>query len=119
MLQVLCVADMRAGVAMSEPFRVPLKPNTVEILTPHNGDVFEPGQPVPLFGFTHSSVGSSDPDGLNWSSSIDGFLGSGAQVVAHALTPGRHGITLSGEDGLGGEISTSIYVKVLRPSTPV
>ena len=118
-LQVLCVADMRAGVAMSEPFRVPLKPNTVEILTPHNGDVFEPGQPVPLFGFTHSSVGSSDPDGLNWSSSIDGFLGSGAQVVAHALTPGRHGITLSGEDGLGGEISTSIYVKVLRPSTPV
>jgi len=118
-LQVLCVADMRAGVAMSEPFRVPLKPNTVEILTPHNGDVFEPGQPVPLFGFTHSSVGSSDPDGLNWSSSIDGFLGSGAQVVAHALTPGRHGITLSSEDGLGGEISTSIYVKVLRPSTPV
>jgi hypothetical protein len=114
LLQVLCAADMRAGVATSAPFAVPMKANAVEILTPHNGDVLEPGQPVSLFGFSHSAAGSGNSDGLNWSSSIDGFLGSGAQVIVAALTPGRHRITLAGEDGLGGEISTSIYVTVPR-----
>jgi hypothetical protein len=103
---------LRTGVATSEAFHVSRKPRAVEILSPRNGDVFKANQSVNLCGFSHSIEGSGDPNDLNWSSGIDGYLGSGAQVIAAKLAPGRHRITLSGDDGMGGETSTSIYIKV-------
>jgi hypothetical protein len=112
LVQVLCTVDLRASIATSAPFRVPVKANILEILSLRNGDVVEAGKPVALFGFSRSSAGSGDFSGLNWSSSIDGFLGSGPQVVVPLLTAGRHRITLEGDDGLGGETSASIIVRV-------
>jgi hypothetical protein len=112
LIQVLAVADLRTGVATSEPFQVRVKAPVVEILTPHSGDAFEQGQPVAFFGFARSVAGSGDSDALNWSSSIDGFLGSGMQIDSSSLTPGRHRITLSADDGARGESTTSIYIKV-------
>lgn len=112
-LQVMTASDLRTAVATSEPFQVSRKPRGIEILSPKNGDVFDVSQVVSFFGFSESLEGSGDPDELNWNSSIDGYLGSGAHVLPSMLTPGRHRITLSGDDGVGGEISKSIYIRVL------
>ncbi len=112
-LQVTAASGLRTATATSESFKVARKPRAIEILSPKNGDVVEASQSVSLFGFSQSLEGSGDPDGLNWSSSIDGYLGSGNQVIPAMLTPGRHRITLSGDDGMGGETSKSIYIRVL------
>lgn len=112
-LQVTAVSRGRIGTTTSVPFQVARKPRITEILSPQNGDVIDASQSVSFFGFSQSLEGSGDPDGLNWSSSIDGYLGSSAQVIPSTLTPGRHRITLSGDDGMGGETSKSIYIMVL------
>lgn len=114
-LQVAAVSQQRISIATSESFQVSKKPGSIEILSPKNGDVVDASASVTFFGFSQSLEGSGDADGLNWSSSIDGHLGSGAQVIPSTLTPGRHRITLSGDDGTGGEISKSIYLRVVLP----
>lgn len=112
-LQVTAASGLRTGIATSESFQVARKPRAIEILSPKNGDVVYASQSVSFFGFSQSLEGSGDSDGLNWSSSIDGYLGSGNQVIPSTLTPGRHRITLSGDDGMGGETSKSIYIRVV------
>jgi hypothetical protein len=112
-LEVTSASRQRIGSATSESFQVPRKPRAIEILSPRNGEVVEASASISFFGFLQSLEGSGDPDGLNWSSSVDGYLGSGNQVIPSALTPARHRITLSGDDGMGGETSKSIYIRVL------
>jgi hypothetical protein len=112
-LEVTSASRQRIGSATSESFQVPRKPRAIEILSPRNGEVVEASGSISFFGFLQSLEGSGDLEGLNWSSSVDGHLGSGNQVIPSTLTPARHRITLSGDDGMGGETSKSIYIRVL------
>lgn len=103
---------IRTGVATSESFSVPPKPFKPSIISPQNGDTFALGESVHLFGVASSPDGSAES--LNWSSKIDGHLGTGSQVIVHTLSAGRHCVTLSADDGCNGEASKSIYITV-RP----
>src|SRR5436190_24175754 len=85
------------------------------LVSPRNGATFIQGESVPLFGVGYSPAGGSvEPEILNWSSSIDGFLGTGQQLVVHTLSGGRHCITLSADDACGGDPPDDEELKLSR-----
>lgn len=111
-IQVLASAGFRTGQATSEPFAVANKRRKPMIISPDNGAIVIEDDSVHLFGFVQSPEGSVGTEELTWSSSINGFLGSGPENVIHTLSVGRHHITLSTEDGCGDEASTCINLTV-------
>ena len=111
--QVLASDGILTSVATSTPFAVSRKPWQVTILSPANGDSAVLCESVHLLGFAHSvEGGSQEPEDLVWSSSIDGRLGLGPEVTVHTLSLGRHRITLTGNDGRGGDTSASVVITV-------
>jgi hypothetical protein len=77
---------------------------------PTDGDEFEPGESI-----SFSAVHSWDPDGdtlrYEWTSDIDGGLGSDA-IFENTLTAEHHLITLTVSDDFGGENTASITIDV-------
>ncbi|GIW34045.1 MAG: hypothetical protein KatS3mg072_1378 [Meiothermus sp.] len=75
------------------------KPPAVQIAAPSNGSSF------PFAQDTTYKATATDPNGGNliirWSSSLDGDLGSGAQITKHFTSPGTRVITAVAEDSLG------------------
>lgn len=67
-----------------------------------------------MFAVAHSPDGSHSSEELNWTSSIDGFLGSGSQLIVHTLSIGRHCISLEVGDGCGNETSDRINITIKR-----
>ena len=113
--QILASEGILTSKATSVSFIVPHKPYKPLIILPQNKDLFVIGEPVHLFGAAHSPKGSADPNLLNLASSIDGYLGSGSQLIVHTLSVGRHCITLSiNDDSCGDEVSTSRNI-IIRP----
>lgn len=82
----------------------------VAIVTPVTGTAFPPSESVDLIGE------ASDRDGggtmLTWRSSLDGVLGSGAEVEASELAYGRHTIWLIATDDEGQSDSASVELTV-------
>jgi hypothetical protein len=51
-----------------------------------------------------------------WISNAAGFIGYGNELITNALPAGRHKITLSVADGLGGESLAEVFLKIVHPS---
>jgi len=112
----------RSGSASISIVVDPAPPNaSVQIVSPANNtyiDVNTSATSAPV-----NLVGSGSPGmQLSWSSSIDGNLGSGANITpsltvqnqGNCATPTKHVITLNGHDNLGRNASASITI-YLRP----
>jgi hypothetical protein len=98
LFQVLATAGLRTGIATSEPFRVPERPARLLIGSPRDGDRVTAGSSVYLFGAAFLPGGATaSPDRLRWSSSRDGALGVGSQVIVQTLSVGEHRITLESD----------------------
>jgi hypothetical protein len=111
--QLLSTAGLRTTVVETEPFALPRKPVRAFILAPETGTSLGQGAPVTLRGGGFSpDFGSSDFEDLIWTSNIDGYLGVGHEVVLHRLALGRHRISLTMADGLGGEANASVFLVV-------
>jgi hypothetical protein len=111
--QVVASAGTRTALAETGTFSVPQKPRKVYILSPERDSTFRRGEPVVLLGGGFSpDFQTTDFEDVTWTSSIDGLMGVGYQVIVHTLSVGRHKITLSFPDGLGGEASGSIFVRI-------
>lgn len=111
--QVLASEGVRTSTATSEVLVVPRKPQVVSIISPHEGDILHEGNPVHLLGMAISpEERSAKPEDLRWSSSIEGFLGTGVQLMTQTLSPGKHNLTLRKKDILGGEVSKTISITV-------
>ena len=109
-LQVLASSGVRTASATSAPFSVALKPAGVLIVAPQDGATFGPKQPVALWGAVDAMQGDASPQDLEWSSSLDGVLGTGAQVCADRISAGSHRITLSLPNRPGASQAVSIQV---------
>jgi serine protease len=86
-------------------------PPVVEITSPADGATFTEGDTVTFNGAASDAEDGSLSDGISWTSSLDGSLGSGASVSA-ALSVGTHTITASVTDADGASASDSISVVV-------
>ncbi len=110
--QVVASKGFRTGVATSEPVRISQKPREPFIVSPEEGDRFADGELVQFLGLSRSPTGASQEGTLQWSSSIDGYLGSGGVLVEHALSVGAHRITLDTDASLKNEASASVTIRV-------
>ncbi|MDW8270700.1 MAG: hypothetical protein RMN24_16190, partial [Anaerolineae bacterium] len=54
-----------------------------------------------------------------WTSSLDGALGTGAQLTVSTLRAGKHRITVRAEDGQGGVATAAVTVTVRDDLTEV
>ena len=92
---------------------VPFKPPDVQIDFPPDGSTFVLGQTVILSGRARGPDrrGISD-SGYSWTSTQDGSLGTGGEIVTTGLSLGSHTIALRVRDseGLSGEASIQLTV---------
>jgi uncharacterized protein (TIGR03437 family) len=110
-IRVTATDGIRSVSAESATFRVPFKAPEVYIDdTPAN---ITTGQDLPLiaevFDLQDDVVADSR---ILWRSSLSGILGAGAQIVARALAPGRHVITVTATNSLGLTTVDTITVDV-------
>jgi hypothetical protein len=105
-LLAACSGDSSSGN------RAPL----VEITAPFTGNAFDVGDEVELEG------SASDPEdgdlagaSLEWTSDVDGALGTGATLTTDALTLGSHGIRLTATDSGGKSNSATVHIRIAEP----
>jgi hypothetical protein len=98
-MRVVASDGFNGASADSGVFFVPTHPPQVEILSPMEGEVFYPGQLVVLEGSAFDMEdGQLGGDRLEWSSSLDGPLGTGTYTDTVGLSTGEHIITLLATD---------------------
>lgn len=118
LVRVLVSDGVNTGTATSEAFAVPRKnPSIAEIDTPAPGYTQAAADPIILVGAAH------DPDDgmltgadLQWSSSLQGLLGSGSPLST-MLQPGAHTITLTATDS-DGNVATATTDVVIGGAPP-
>ena len=95
---------------ISVPDRAPI----VSILSPGSGGEFAQGTSVVFtgMGFDIEELGLPD-EHMRWESSVDGSLGEGQELMTRTLSPGKHTITLHGQDGAGNDGTASIEVTIV------
>ena len=87
---------------------------TVQTAQPEGNTTIIYGQTLALEAIAYDvDSGNLDGDQVQWASSLDGPLGSGADVVAAGLSIGTHIITVTAADGQGGTAEASLQVTVL------
>ena len=114
--QILATSGLHTSLTDTEEFEVSRKPRRAYLLAPGEGVTVGAGVPLMLRGGGFSpDAGVSEFDDVTWSSDRDGHVGTGyeAQVT---LTPGRHRLTLTVPDGLGGVAQATRTVDVLPPA---
>jgi hypothetical protein len=113
--QVVASSTIRTTVAETDPISVPVKPRRPIIVSPESGSTFLEGESVVLAGVGYSPDFETAPlDEVVWTSNVAGFIGYGHEVITHTLAPGLHKITLGVVDGLGGEASADVLIRINR-----
>ncbi|MEE8476622.1 MAG: PKD domain-containing protein, partial [Myxococcota bacterium] len=93
-------------------------PPSVSIASPTNGASFAQGESI-LFSGSASDVEDGDLSAsLSWSSSVDGFLGTGANASLATLSVGSHFILAEAVDSEGAQGSASVTISVGAGNQP-
>jgi YD repeat-containing protein len=99
------------------PVAVPNTPPVISISTPTNGTSIEQGTALPLGASATDNEDGDLSSFINWSSSLDGNLGTGAQLSITTLSIGTHVITAIGTDSSGLSGSATVSVSITAPPT--
>jgi hypothetical protein len=113
LLRVVASDGFLSGQDTSGAFDVPLHAPSAQILLPNQNQVFHPTQQVVLQGSAYDlEDGALDDPAFEWSSNIDGVLGSGATLTTAELSTGTHVITLKVTDSNGqvGQAQRTVVV---------
>lgn len=104
-VRVVVSDGVNTGQDDSDPyFSVPNLTPAVVILGPANGASYPYGVAVELIGSAVDPETPELPDAAYaWSSSIDGPLGTGQELLAELLSPGTHTVGLRVTDSMGGQ----------------
>jgi len=118
LIEVVASAGVRTTVARTPSFSVPVKPRRAHIVSPASEAKLSAGQPLVLQGSGYSpDFGLGAPEDARWTSSIDGPLGRGLEVLARGLSVGTHQVRLEVPDGLGGTSQALMTVSVTKPTS--
>jgi hypothetical protein len=110
--RVLASAGIRTGRAESDAFSVPQVRRRAHIVSPTVDEQIVVGETVTLCGGGFApGLGLTDQKDVLWTSSLDGTLGYGHEVVCR-LSEGLHAITVTVPDGLGGRASATVTLPV-------
>ncbi|MGW8283255.1 MAG: PKD domain-containing protein [Gemmatimonadota bacterium] len=94
-------------------------PPTVTITSPADQSEFDEGQDIDFAGSAEDADGVAIPGAdLEWSSSLDGVLGTGETLTVNTLSAGVHLITLTATDADGVEGTESIEIAVNAAIVP-
>jgi uncharacterized repeat protein (TIGR01451 family) len=107
--------------APSTTFTVQNHAPVINLSSPMNGTIFMADEQVVLDAFVNDPQdGLLDDASVQWVSSLDGPLGSGAELdfEASVLSEGMHLITVTATDSEGLTNSASVQIYVLRQSPP-
>jgi hypothetical protein len=100
------------------PFTVPNRAPQVAITSPASGITVAVSQTVTLAGSAYDlDTGSMSGDQLQWTSSLDGPLGTGATLSVATLSAGVHTMTFRADDGQGGVATATVQVTVVSDPT--
>jgi hypothetical protein len=112
-VQVLASDGVNTSADESDaPFTVGRKGPQAFILSPEGDGFITPGTPLLLQGYAYDlEDGTLGETALHWSSSRDGDLGTGSQVLV-SPSPGQHIITLTATDSDGNQATDSISLFV-------
>ncbi|MBK8048311.1 MAG: BACON domain-containing protein [Anaerolineales bacterium] len=118
-VRVLASDGFLGGEAISAPFFIPGHAPQVLINSPVPLATFWPGQSVVLNGSAYDlEDGTLSGSSLIWSSSIDGFLGTGTISDTVNLSTGDHVISLTATDSNGMQRSTQVNIAVVGGAAP-
>ena len=113
MLRVLASDGMLSGQDTSGTFAVPLHAPDAQMIQPAENQVFYPTQQVVLQGTAYDlEDGSMGDEAFEWSSSINGDLGSGATLSTAELSTGVHiiSMTVRDSDAMTTEVVRTIEI---------
>ncbi|GAA4286471.1 hypothetical protein [Georgenia daeguensis] len=117
LVRVVVSDGLRSAFATSPLSALPNNPPTVVISSPADGQRATGDQTVVLSAtVADPEDGSSDGSPVEWSSDVDGSLGTGAQLLQRAdhLSEGTHTITATARDSAGGVASDQVTLHVGR-----
>jgi hypothetical protein len=104
-------AELRSATADTEPFSLSRTPRRLYLDVP-TGDCAVASGPVALSVMVDTrGLGAVAPSEIRWSSDLDGELGFGYSL-APGLRDGRHELTASAPDGLGGTLAARAIIIV-------
>jgi hypothetical protein len=120
LLRVVASDGFLSGQDTSGTIIVPKHAPSAEILLPTPNQVFYPTQQVTLQGSAYDlEDGTLGDAAFQWSSSIDGPLGSGTTLNTSELSTGSHVITLTVTDSDGMTTQVQRTLVVAQEGTPV
>lgn len=93
-------------------------PPTISISAPTNGATFERGEAVTLSATAQDRVDGDLSAGIEWSSNLDGALGTASTLTVTTLQAGAHTITARVTDSSGTQATASVQitVEIIPPS---
>lgn len=91
---------------------VGIVPPTISISAPTTGAQFERGAAVTLRATANDRVDGDLSAGIEWSSNLDGPLGTAATLTVTTLQAGQHTITARVADSSGTQASASVQIRV-------
>ncbi|GAB4412888.1 MAG: hypothetical protein Fur0044_07160 [Anaerolineae bacterium] len=116
-VRVLATDGVNTGIdEANTPFTVGRKKPQAFILSPEGDGAIPLGTPLFLQGYAYDlEDGTLGENTLRWTSSRDGNLGTGSQVLVN-LSQGQHVITLRATDSHGNVATDSINISVEKPT---
>ena len=123
LFRVIATDGVNTGRAdVATPVQVPFKTPKVRIDSPADGAEFGGQQTIILHGDVRGINASIIQQAeYRWTSSLDGLLGSGVELLPSGLSVGEHVITLTAgaANGLQGTTTIRITVNATSAPTPV
>ena len=111
-VEIVASAGFRTSRRSVKVGRVARAARVATIISPLPKLVARAGETVVFLGHAISKDGEARVGSLEWSSSRDGVLGTGRELLVHTLSPGRHVITLGADDGVGGVVRATRTISV-------
>lgn len=109
--RAIATAGLRAAQADTEPFELALSRRRLYVSTPDDLCGIAPGAVVLRAFVDTRGHGAIAPHEIRWRSSLEGELGVGLDLIAQ-LGEGRHEITATAPDGIGGTLSERAIIIV-------
>ncbi|MCO6450206.1 MAG: hypothetical protein J5I90_05400 [Caldilineales bacterium] len=113
LFRIVATDGIYIAIDESAPVSIPNKAPFVTIIEPPDGQSFAPGALVLMQGnAVDMEDGTLAESAMEWSSDVQGVLGTGASLPRNDLVPGWHTLTLTAEDSEGETAEATTHILI-------